>query len=82
MFFNHFFFRFQLYYYSDAEFKKEERKDTVLTIDTRTKIDKVKQLHFKKRSNLLTLKLSTYLFLDKSKFTTYAVFWDCEKTSV
>lgn len=32
--------RFQLYYYSDAEFKKEERKDTVLTIDTRTKIDK------------------------------------------
>lgn len=29
--------RFQLYYYSDAEFKKEERKDTVLTIDTRTK---------------------------------------------
>ena len=33
-------FRFQLYYYSDAEFKKEERKDTVLTIDTRTKIDK------------------------------------------
>ena len=31
--------RFQLYYYSDAEFKKEERKDTVLTIDTRnTKI--------------------------------------------
>ena len=33
--------RFQLYYYSDAEFKKEERKDTVLTIDTRTKIDKI-----------------------------------------
>merc|ERR1712241_1379027 len=32
--------RFQLYYYSDAEFKKEERKDTVLTIDTRTKNDK------------------------------------------
>jgi len=27
--------RFQLYYFSDAEFKKEERKDTVLTIDTR-----------------------------------------------
>ena len=44
--FNHLnIFRFQLYYYSDAEFKKEERKDTVLTIDTRTKIDKVKQLH-------------------------------------
>ena len=29
--------RFQLYYYADAEFKKEERKDTLLTIDTRTK---------------------------------------------
>merc|ERR1719328_542395 len=29
--------RFQLYYYSDAEFKKEERKDTILTIDTRSK---------------------------------------------
>ena len=28
-------YRFQLYYFSDAEFKKEERKDTVLTIDTR-----------------------------------------------
>ena len=36
-----YFSRFQLYYYSDAEFKKEERKDTVLTIDTRTKIDKI-----------------------------------------
>ena len=36
------YFRFQLYYYSDAEFKKEERKDTVLTIDTRnTKIRSV-----------------------------------------
>ena len=33
-------FRFQLYYYADAEFKKEERKDTVLTIDTRNKIDR------------------------------------------
>lgn len=32
--------RFQLYYYSDAEFKKEERKDTVLTIDTRSKNDR------------------------------------------
>ena len=32
-------FRFQLYYYADAEFKKEERKDTVLTIDTRNKVD-------------------------------------------
>ena len=31
------FFRFQLYYYADAEFKKEERKDTILTIDTRSK---------------------------------------------
>ena len=30
-------FRFQLYYYADAEFKKEERKDTILTIDTRSK---------------------------------------------
>ena len=30
--------RFQLYYYSDFEFKKEERKETVLTIDTRTKL--------------------------------------------
>ena len=31
------FSRFQLYYYADAEFKKEERKDTILTIDTRSK---------------------------------------------
>ena len=29
--------RFQLYYYSDAELKKEDRKDTILTIDTRAK---------------------------------------------
>ena len=27
--------RFQLYYFSDADHKKEERKETVLTIDTR-----------------------------------------------
>lgn len=27
--------RFQLYYYSDADHKKEERKETILTIDTR-----------------------------------------------
>ena len=33
----YFAFRFQLYYYSNFEFKKEERKETVLTIDTRTK---------------------------------------------
>ena len=30
-------FRFQLYYYANAEFKKEERRETILTIDTRTK---------------------------------------------
>ena len=29
--------RFQLYQYSDAELKKEDRKDTILTIDTRAK---------------------------------------------
>jgi len=29
--------RFPLYYYADAEFKKEERKETQLIIDTRTK---------------------------------------------
>ena len=29
--------RFQLYSYSDAELKKEDRKDTILTIDTRAK---------------------------------------------
>ena len=29
-------FRFQLYYYSNADFKKEERKETILTIDTRS----------------------------------------------
>ena len=29
-------FRFQLYYYANAEFKKEERKETILTIDTRS----------------------------------------------
>ena len=28
--------RFQLYYYANAEFKKEERKETILTIDTRS----------------------------------------------
>ena len=28
--------RFQLYYYSNADFKKEERKETILTIDTRS----------------------------------------------
>ncbi len=27
--------RFQLYYYSDSEARKEDHKDTVLTIDTR-----------------------------------------------
>ena len=27
--------RFQLYYFSDADLRKEERRDTVLTIDTR-----------------------------------------------
>ena len=27
--------RFQLYYYANGEFKKDERKDTILTIDTR-----------------------------------------------
>ena len=31
-----FIFRFQLYYYSNADFKKEERKETILTIDTRS----------------------------------------------
>jgi hypothetical protein len=30
-------YRFQLYYYANAEHKKEERKDTILTIDTRNK---------------------------------------------
>lgn len=29
-------FRFQLYYYANADFKKEERKETILTIDTRS----------------------------------------------
>ena len=29
--------RFQLYYFSNFEFKKEDRKETVLTIDTRRK---------------------------------------------
>ena len=29
--------RFQLYYYANAEFKKEDRRETLLTIDTRTK---------------------------------------------
>jgi hypothetical protein len=28
--------RFQLYYYSNADFKKEERKETILTVDTRS----------------------------------------------
>ena len=27
--------RFQLYYFSDADMRKEERRDTILTIDTR-----------------------------------------------
>ena len=27
--------RFQLYYFSDADLRKEERRDTILTIDTR-----------------------------------------------
>ena len=30
--------RFQLYYYANGEFKKDERKETILTIDTRWKI--------------------------------------------
>ena len=29
-------FRFQLYYYANADFKKEERKETILTVDTRS----------------------------------------------
>ena len=29
--------RFPLFYYADAEFKKEERRETQLIIDTRTK---------------------------------------------
>lgn len=29
--------RFQLYYYANAEFKKDERKETILTIDTRAR---------------------------------------------
>ncbi len=28
--------RFQLYYYSDSDVKKDERKETILTIDTRS----------------------------------------------
>jgi len=33
--------RFQLYYYADAEFKKEERRETILIIDTRAKTSRI-----------------------------------------